>query len=625
MPEQYYSEVASWVNKQSLGTKLVYFRTGKKSAQNIFAQKTENTVAGKLDIKQDTVFTDWIANEIEVLFPHVCCEEMSEFKKESKAITITGQIKSNIRHEKDDRSRLDDRTRYVLGFSNKKKIEVFTELSNNIENELKDLEGIKDSISKEQSEIYFLMNALENISQYDDYNALDVYTTTKTIEGFEKRIWELENSNSVLETLRKQLEELENKEGIIKDSATALRVKQGFSEGSLAGYQKMERENQYKLKSETEMDKSRYDFLAKNFVYFVGNVKLTLDNSEQFEKKYSKGITGRCDNLQNELSLLKSEIEKTMARFRSEYPSEGYEMSDNVQSLKEYDDLLNRLKYHNLPKYQEDFKQELQGKIIQHISMFNAILTNHRKNIITRINEINNSLRSIDYNSGRYITIVCEDTPEIDIKLFRNQLRSCTEGMATGIEGNEIAESKFIQIKDIIERFKGRLQYIDIDKRWTNKVTDVRNWFVFSASERWRDGDEEYEHYSDSDGKSGGQKEKLAYTILAASLAYNYRLNKTENRGSSFRLVVIDEAFLKSSDDSAKFGLKLFEQMNFQLLIVTPLLKISTIEPFISHVGFVTHSDITHRSTINNIPIEVYRQKRKEWEESDFVNMEQTR
>jgi uncharacterized protein YPO0396 len=46
----------------------------------------------------------------------------------------------------------------------------------------------------------------------------------------------------------------------------------------------------------------------------------------------------------------------------------------------------------------------------------------------------------------------------------------------------------------------------------------VRNWFVFAASERWREDNAEHEHYADSGGKSGGQKEKLAYTVLAASL-----------------------------------------------------------------------------------------------------------
>ena len=52
----------------------------------------------------------------------------------------------------------------------------------------------------------------------------------------------------------------------------------------------------------------------------------------------------------------------------------------------------------------------------------------------------------------------------------------------------------------------------------------MRNWFTFSASERWREDDREHEHYTDSGGKSGGQKEKLAYTVLAASLAYQFGL-----------------------------------------------------------------------------------------------------
>jgi len=68
----------------------------------------------------------------------------------------------------------------------------------------------------------------------------------------------------------------------------------------------------------------------------------------------------------------------------------------------------------------------------------------------------------------------------------------------------------------------------------------VRNWFVFSASERWREDDSEYEHYTDSGGKSGGQKEKLAYTVLAASLAYRFGLEWGEQRSRSFRFVVTD-------------------------------------------------------------------------------------
>ncbi len=133
----------------------------------------------------------------------------------------------------------------------------------------------------------------------------------------------------------------------------------------------------------------------------------------------------------------------------------------------------------------------------------------------------------------------------------------------------------------------------------------MRYWFVFAASERWREDHSEHEHYSDSGGKSGGQKEKLAYTILAASLAYQFGLEWGAVRSRSFRFVVIDEAFGRGSDESAQYGLRLFAQLNLQLLIVTPLQKIHIIEPFVASVGFV-HNEEGRTSKLRNLSIEEY-------------------
>jgi uncharacterized protein YPO0396 len=137
----------------------------------------------------------------------------------------------------------------------------------------------------------------------------------------------------------------------------------------------------------------------------------------------------------------------------------------------------------------------------------------------------------------------------------------------------------------------------------------VRQWFVFAASERWREDGSEHEHYADSGGKSGGQKEKLAYTILAASLAYQFGLEWGATRSRSFRFVVIDEAFGRGSDESAEYGLRLFKQLNLQLLIVTPLQKIHIIEPFVASVGFV-HNEDGSASKLRNLAIEDYRAER---------------
>ena len=73
--------------------------------------------------------------------------------------------------------------------------------------------------------------------------------------------------------------------------------------------------------------------------------------------------------------------------------------------------------------------------------------------------------------------------------------------------------------------------------------------------------------------------------------------------------MVIDEAFGRGSDESAQYGLKLFRQLNLQLLIVTPLQKIYIIEPYVSGVGFV-HNEGGRASKLRNLSIEEYRSQK---------------
>jgi uncharacterized protein YPO0396 len=77
-------------------------------------------------------------------------------------------------------------------------------------------------------------------------------------------------------------------------------------------------------------------------------------------------------------------------------------------------------------------------------------------------------------------------------------------------------------------------------------------------------------------------------------------------RSRTFRFVVIDEAFGRGSDESSEYGLQLFQKLNLQLLVVTPLQKIHIIEPFVSSVGFV-HNEDGQASMLRNLTIEEYQ------------------
>ena len=218
----------------------------------------------------------------------------------------------------------------------------------------------------------------------------------------------------------------------------------------------------------------------------------------------------------------------------------------------------------------------------------------------------------MDYNPGRYIKLEAQQSPHADIRDFRGDLRACTEGVVGSVSAevsDQYSEQKFLQVSRIIERFRGREGQTETDRKWTRFVTDVRNWFIFTASERYREDDTEYEHYADSAGKSGGQKEKLAYTILAASLAYQFKLEWGAVKSRTFRFAVIDEAFGRGSDESTRFALELFGRLGLQLLIVTPLQKIHVIEPYVSAVGFVDNPTSCY-SRLQTLTIEEYHARR---------------
>nr|WP_224093885.1 SbcC/MukB-like Walker B domain-containing protein [Arthrobacter sp. StoSoilB13] len=307
-----------------------------------------------------------------------------------------------------------------------------------------------------------------------------------------------------------------------------------------------------------------------------------------------------------------------MADFRSKYPNETTDIDATLEAADEFNRLLEQLECDDLPRFEARFKDSLTHNTIHEVVAFNAFLDSRRQDIVNRISEINQSLAEIEYNPGRHIQLEHQSSTDLDVRQFGIDLRACSEG--TIGDDDQYSEQKYLQVERLIERFRGREGYSSLDERWTAKVTDVRNWFTFSASERWTETGEEFEHFTDSGGKSGGQKEKLAYTILAAALAFQFGLAAGKGaargasggagKGRSFRFVVIDEAFGRGSDESARYGMELFQRMKLQLLIVTPLQKINVIEPFVAHVGFVANTN-GNDSQLRNMTITEYREERQ--------------
>ncbi|MGD9922145.1 MAG: ATP-binding protein [Pseudorhodoplanes sp.] len=607
VPDTHYTAVASWVDSTHLASRLVYYRVAGNTAP-VRPRRHRDALSERLRVHDRSDFYGWLLREIDERFDHVCCNDMESFRREPKAITKSGQIKGRgERHEKDDRFRIDDRTRYVLGWSNESKIAALEKEARSMQARMQTLASEIARLLEDRKSLGERLGRLQRLSVYQSYAELDWKAAVVDIERLDEERRHLAEGSDVLKTLNGQLaaaeaslQDLSDKLVSARDSEAKRRDRreQAVQQRATALSDLLQ-----VTEDEREMVFPKLDAVRAEA---LGIHQLTVEGCDPRERELRDWLTTRIENEGKKIQRLRDRITQLMQAYASRYTEETREVDATPEAWADYTRMLEVLTSDGLPRFETRFKDLLNVNTIRDIAGFHARLRREEDEIRERIDIINRSLRQIDYNPGRYIELEDERTIDPEIREFQQDLRKCTEGSISGTEDSSYSEAKFLEVRRIMERLRGRDGFAEADKRWTRKVTDVRNWFVFSASERHRADDTEHEHYSDSGGKSGGQKEKLAYTVLAASLAYQFGIDRAAERSRAFHFVMIDEAFGRGSDDSADFALKLFKGMGLQLLIATPLQKIHVIEPYVASVGYVHNEDGKH-SMLRNMTIEEYR------------------
>lgn len=604
--EKDYAKVSEWVNNNHLKGRLVYFRVGKVREQAAFVA---GSLAAKLAIKPDTPYVDWLENELFHRFDHICCLDLEHFRKEAKAITQTGQIKDKSgRHEKDDRHHLEDRSRYILGWSNKEKLQAFEVKLAQLNAKISELRQTGTKLEGEKNSCTEKKEAATQLRFFQSFNEIDWQSAVKSLQILQAEYDELKAASDVLQQLQSKLDEsLRALNAKLAEIAEAVKA-QGTLEEKIKHSEKTQAELKKAL-AENPVDTEVFQALEQQRAEKLEGQRLYVESCDGQERQLRELFQAEIDRKDRQAKTLNDRLIRAMQDFKHQYPSETVEFDANIEACFEYEKLLKKLNDDDLPRFEARFKELLNVNTINEIANLNAQLNRERETIKDRIAQINQSLFEIDYNPNRYIKLEPETSLDAEIRQFQQDLRACTEGALTGSEDSQYSEAKFLQVKAIIDRFKGREGSTELDKRWTAKVTDVRNWFLFNAAVRWREDDSEFDRYSDSDGKSGGQKEKLAYTILAASIAYQFGIGSQNAR--TFRFVMIDEAFGRGSDESAQYGLELFRKMNLQLLIVTPLQKVKVIEPYVNSVGWVENLG-GKESRLLNLTIDEYHKREQQ-------------
>lgn len=581
--ERYYVAVANYINATHLGGRLEYFRLGQTDAST--RAIPANSLVNKLQIK-DGPYNTWLKAELARGFDYACVDSIQAFRNTERALTREGQVRyGKSRHAKDDRHRIDDRTRWVLGFDNRDKLVLFEQRA----------QELGDKISRSQRDIEALAKAdrqrTERITQCQtlvdtQWRDIDVGPPLDRIIGIDRLLTAARQGNIALQ----QLDELIKKQKTVVTEAEQRLIDTKADQKKLA----TDIDEQEKLLASKRAATSvtltphQREGLSERFAAL--NEPLTLNNVDNLARRVDRFLGDDLKTLSEESTALTRAIEDCFASFKRRWPMESADLDARLAATADFLAKLQRLETDGLPDYEHRFFELLRTQSDQNLAALATHLNQARKAILERMELVNESLSQAPFNVGTYLHIDASDRQLLEVREFKQEIQQALSNAWSEVPDE--AEARFVVMRGIVERLASQEPE---QRRWRETVLDVRQHVEFIGREL-DENNNEIEIYRSGAGKSGGQRQKLATTCLAAAL--RYQLGGSDSGVPLYAPVILDEAFDKADNEFTALAMNIFTNFGFQMIVATPLKSVMTLEPFIGGACFVDIKERRHSGVL---------------------------
>ena len=625
VPEALYKKVNAFVHGHNLKGRVVYYKADERDA-DIFLDSNGKLAKDKLQVKQDHPLGPWVSAFIRRRFDYVCTDDMKEFALAEKAVTSSGLIKAQNRHEKDDRER-SAFSMQILGWNNRAKRQELSSRLEELVSEQTKAEEETGRLRENENRENEKQSACERILEFSNWASLDIQSFVSLIENYIKEKNQILNSASAVE-----LKMLQSRIDICWKEMNQMNSERDKLIGSIGSRDERIRnldDELSELRNAASVFANEPDLDEKiaNFTAALGLQEAveTIPRLKQLREEKNQVIHRELDRCGNSIKTYTANIQRAMnafinpdRRIADKYPSwrvDTRTLTDTVDGLDDYRHLGEKLEKDDLPRYKNEFSIYLKEQLSDGIISFHQVLESWEQKIKTGIGELNRSLKLIPYNKNpdTYLALDYINSADSRIQQFRAQLRATIPDMgmrySTETENTfEAEEGEFLKIQELIH-------FLKEDDNRRKLVLDVRNWFNFSAIEYYTADNSQKQFYQNSASLSGGEKAKLAYTILASAIAFQFGINDASSSDNSFRFVIIDEAFSKIDPQNSRYAMELFRLLDLQLLVVTPMDKINVVESYI-HSVHLTENQGRQDSRLISMTIQQYREEKEAYVES---------
>ena len=230
---------------------------------------------------------------------------------------------------------IDDRSRYVLGWSNEAKIEALTKQAAGHLAQIKRVDETLKSINAELKQQRERANWLSQLSVYRDFNELDWRPLTVEIDRLAADRKALEAASDVLRTLQSQLTEVEQEIKAVEERLAEAQGKLATTKDKQGEADRLLADANTLLDATPEEGKALYfPKLEAMRAEALGDRALTVESCDNRQSEMREWLQARIDADGKRADRLRDSIIGAMQRYKSAWPVETSDVDANVDAAR---------------------------------------------------------------------------------------------------------------------------------------------------------------------------------------------------------------------------------------------------------------------------------------------------
>lgn len=587
--EKLYPAFTELLETKRLRGRIVYYRVRNQS-RDFDGFFRPRSIPSKLDFKEGR-WDAWLAAECAQRFSYLCADNLDEFRRADQAVTRSGQVKHNAeRHEKDDRIDVDDRRRWVTGFTNLEKLALFEKEAQRLGDEITALQKKIQKIEAEAKAAQQRLSAA-NALLNTDWDEIDAESAAQRLQAANEELDEFVRKTPDLERLKVELRDAETELAKLREARSKSIARQQLKAAEerisahanvLSQLERMVKDGNAKTPGQEELNS--IDRRATD----NGKTEVTLRNLNARDSKVKDLIGLDQIDCTNRKTEAEGGVTSRFEIFLLKWPKETESLDAKLESAGDFFKKLERIETDGLPRHEKRFRELLETQSLQHFADLNLEMRQARQDILQRMETVNESLAAAPFSrlaeGDSHLRIEVKDLKLKEVEDFRHQVGELIQGAWEGELSDDDAEKRYKLISELVKKLDPAQTTEKTADLWRLTVLDVRRHVAFTASELNDEG-EILETYFSGSGKSGGQRQKLTTTCLAAAL--RYQLGSIDNGLPAFAPVILDEAFDKADSEFTDISMNIFNRFGFQMIVATPEKSVVTLEPYIGGAFYV--------------------------------------